>query len=879
MTRETRLLPVRAMTAPLVLTVFLANGAIMALELVAGALVARYLGQSLYTWTAIIGVILGGMSLGHWAGGRLADRFPSPRLMGWLFFLAALAIVAILLLNRLAGEDLGLAALSWPARIAAHMMVTFFLPAAFLGTINPVAARRALDAGAGAGRTVGRIYAAAAAGSIGGVFLTGFVLVAWWRTTTIVGALAGAMGMLGLAWFFGSRDSIRSRPTGTAQRARMRDWFLPGATVFVSNAAFMVLELAGSRMVTREFGHGLHTWTAILGIVLAGITAGNYLGGRAADQTPPSRLLSMLFVLAAAACLGTLWTHEQLLFLLRPTGLHRVTRLVLHTFGAFFLPSLLLGMIGPAVAKWALARNPEAGRALGAVYAFGAVGSVAGTFLTGYWLVDWLWPSGALLALCLVLTACAVLHGRRSRLAWCAFTLTLLLTTGAVMPSPLAAPLRNALELPGADPSPFIHADHTQYSWLGVRDQSGGKRLRELALDNLVHTEANLDDPLDLRFRFWWIYEGVMALAHPAPMPTSMLMIGGGGYVFPRYVEVARPGSRIEVAEIDPAVTRAARDFFDFPPDSTIQAHDLDGRNLMEDLLRDRAGTFDYVIGDSINRISVPFQLTTVEFTRKVHDLLNDNGLYLLNTTDRFDTGRFTGAIMYTCRQVFANVYACTTRPRNAGQRDTIIIICAKRPLDLDDLAGRIRSVHPSFPGEVLREKEIDQLVARSGPCLLEDNYAPVDNLLSRVGADYENQRYEETERLGLALLGEARRYRDTRIWNMADKDYRRVMEILPLNPEVREEFGETLFKRGQFEAAEGLFEEAAACAPWRAVSYALWGDALMRQGRAEDACAPYQRAYQLEPANPAYREKLIRAQNEMRLVPTYNWNRKAPAP
>ena len=871
----------RTTGAWLILTVLLANGAIMVLELVAGALVARYLGQSLYTWTAIIGVVLGGMSVGHWVGGRLADRIPSLRLLGAMLLLAALAILAVLLLNKVAGETLGLEALSWPGRIASHVTVTFLLPAAFLGTINPVAARRALEFNGAAGRAVGRVYAAAAAGSIGGVFLAGFVLVAWWPISTIVVMLAVAMAALGVTWLVArpSGESETGTSLGGAHATRLGDWLLPGATVFVSNAAFMVVELAGSRMVTQEYGHGLHTWTAILGIVLAGITVGNYLGGRAADQTPPSRLLPVLFVLAAVACLFTPWIHEQLLEVLKTSGLHRIARLVLQTLGAFFVPSALLGMIGPATAKWALERNPHAGRALGGVYAFGAIGSVAGTFLTGYWLVDWLWPSGALLLLCLVLTACAVCHGRRLGWAWAAFGVTLGIAVGAVLPTPIAAPIRNALRLPGSDPGAFLHVDHTQYSWLGVRARMGTPHLRELALDNLVHTEANLDDPLDLRFRFWWIYEGIMGMTDSVPEPVNMLMIGGGGYVFPRYVEVARPGSRVQVAEIDPAVTQAARDFFDFPPESSIQAYDMDGRNLVEDLLRDGCHDFDYVIGDSINRISVPFQLTTEEFTRKVHALLKDDGLYLLNTTDRFDTGRFTGAVMHTCRQVFPHVYACTTRPHAVEQRDTIIVVCAKRPIALDDLPGHIRSLRPAFSGEVLSEEDRDRLVAQSGPCLLRDDYAPVDNLLAHVGAGFEAQGFEETEQIGLAALAEARRYRESDAWDMVDTSYRRAMEVFSLNPEVREEYGKVLLERREFERAEQLFEEAVVCAPWRTVAYVLLGDARMFQGRAEDACAPYQRAYQLAPEDAKVREKLIRAQNEMRLVPTDNWNRRRPTP
>jgi hypothetical protein len=57
----------------------------MVLELVAARLIARYLGSSLYTWTAVIGVVLGGITLGNYLGGRVADSYPARRSLAGLF--------------------------------------------------------------------------------------------------------------------------------------------------------------------------------------------------------------------------------------------------------------------------------------------------------------------------------------------------------------------------------------------------------------------------------------------------------------------------------------------------------------------------------------------------------------------------------------------------------------------------------------------------------------------------------------------------------------------------------------------------------------------------------------------------------------------------
>ena len=61
---------------PAYLVVFVASCCTLILELVAGRILAPFIGVSLYTWTSIIGVVLAGISLGNYLGGRIADRWP-----------------------------------------------------------------------------------------------------------------------------------------------------------------------------------------------------------------------------------------------------------------------------------------------------------------------------------------------------------------------------------------------------------------------------------------------------------------------------------------------------------------------------------------------------------------------------------------------------------------------------------------------------------------------------------------------------------------------------------------------------------------------------------------------------------------------------------
>ena len=86
---------------PLTLVVFVSSACVMILELVAGRIVAPYIGVSIFAWTSVIGVVLAGVSLGNSLGGRLADRGASPRLLGILLALSGLASLSVLAVDML----------------------------------------------------------------------------------------------------------------------------------------------------------------------------------------------------------------------------------------------------------------------------------------------------------------------------------------------------------------------------------------------------------------------------------------------------------------------------------------------------------------------------------------------------------------------------------------------------------------------------------------------------------------------------------------------------------------------------------------------------------------------------------------------------------
>src|SRR3990172_3214073 len=137
--------------------VFIASFCPLVIELVAGRIMAPYVGVSLYTWTSIIGVVLAGISIGAYVGGMLADRFPTSRTLGWLLFLSGLGALSISPLTE--------AVARWPLQTSLMLRILiitgaiFFLPSFLLGMISPVVVRLSLDRLERSGNVVGKIYA------------------------------------------------------------------------------------------------------------------------------------------------------------------------------------------------------------------------------------------------------------------------------------------------------------------------------------------------------------------------------------------------------------------------------------------------------------------------------------------------------------------------------------------------------------------------------------------------------------------------------------------------------------------------------------------------------------------------------------------------
>jgi predicted membrane-bound spermidine synthase len=178
------------------------SAASLIVEIVAGRMLAPYVGMSLYTWTSVIAVVLAGFSIGHWWGGRVAERPSSSALTytGWIVLAAAITTAGALLALRFVADAV-LESVDDPIlAIVAITFGVFFLPSLFAGVPAPVLAHIAVsDQQEGAGRALGTMFAAGAFGAIAGTLLAGFLFIPWLGTAitlsvvTITYAISGVL--------------------------------------------------------------------------------------------------------------------------------------------------------------------------------------------------------------------------------------------------------------------------------------------------------------------------------------------------------------------------------------------------------------------------------------------------------------------------------------------------------------------------------------------------------------------------------------------------------------------------------------------------------------------------------------------------------------
>lgn len=192
--------------------VFVGGLSSIGIELAASRLIAPYFGSSTFIWANLIGLTLTYLAIGYAIGGRLADRYPDPRLLYVCTAFAAVAaglipLVAqpILRVSLEAFEEIAVGAFYGSL---AGTILLLAIPITLLGFVTPFAIRLRIQSVDGAGKTAGRIYALSTIGSILGSFIPVLVLIPLFGTRMTFFCLSGLLLLLSIAGLIEARARL-----------------------------------------------------------------------------------------------------------------------------------------------------------------------------------------------------------------------------------------------------------------------------------------------------------------------------------------------------------------------------------------------------------------------------------------------------------------------------------------------------------------------------------------------------------------------------------------------------------------------------------------------------------------------------------------------
>ena len=654
--------------------VLICGAVLMSLEIVGSRMISPYFGNSIYVWGSLISVVMGALSLGYYSGGRLADRHPSTPLLGAIVVAAGLLIVPLKYLSPVVCEGLWRAGLGTRFGALASAVVLFFVPGVLMGMVSPFAVRLAARAVVHVGKTTGTLYALASLGSIAGTLITAFVLIDFLGTSTIVLSLGIVLILTALS----CTDMItRKRPAtavvahesaaaAVAPARKAREDYAPRprpaclrVIVVACGAILMSLEIAAARIISPYFGHSIYVWGSLISTFLAALTLGYYIGGRLSDKRPSLPLLGSIIAASCVIFLALRYLSPGICEVVsRNMNLGAKLGTLVSSFVLFFPPGVLLGMVSPFVVRLAARAVAHMGKTAGNLYALSTVGSIIGTLVTSFVLIDLIGANATVLLLAVLLILTAVFAADR------------IPRKGAVSVPVAIACVFVPVSLVARSPQPngiiregyeIVYQTDSAYQHIVVTKgaEPNGRPRCVLQFDRYIESAIYLDgiDEDDPDPDAATTYTNVMHLPIIFnPGMKTMLMIGGGGGTLPRQYH-KHYGCEVDVAEIDPKVVQISKDWFYLRTGPRLRVHVEDGRMFLKRAKK----KYDAILLDAFaGGGHIPFHLTTREFFMEVKEHIAPGGVLAMNVINPLvgKKSRLYQSMLQTWRAVgFRQIY------------------------------------------------------------------------------------------------------------------------------------------------------------------------------------------------------------------------------
>ncbi|WP_258184406.1 MULTISPECIES: spermidine synthase [unclassified Bifidobacterium] len=483
-------------------------------------------------------------------------------------------------------------------------------------------------------------------------------------------------------------------------------------TEFFSGMAVMAAELGASRLLAPYFSSSQIVWTIIIGTIMIALALGAVFGGRWADRDPdPDKLY--LRIMAAAVWISLIPLVGKFVILLI-SGLLIVTVstnfLVIAAFVScmivFVPPLFLLGTVTAGLNKFATDSLDDNASVVGRLSACNTIGSILGTFLPTFvtipaagTFVTFLLFSGALLAIPLI-----YFISMKAKVVACAVSAVVFAISSVLSPLTGFAFWENHATL--------AYEGESIYNYLQVKNLSDRTILSTNVLFG-VQSVTMKDQGLTGMY-----YDTALAAPALADHAGSALILGMGTGTYARQLKRYYPKMSVTGVEIDQKITDLAVRYFDEPDDVPVSTYD--GRAW----LAASHDTYDVIMVDAYQDITIPFQMSSDEFFSMVRRHLNPGGVMVVNMNMISDgEGSINEALQTTIANVFNGACRIGTTYTADVPGTTNRELFAKAPTadetsrydGCDDAwraTGRIATVSEPFTSTMSRDTTADSLRA-----------------------------------------------------------------------------------------------------------------------------------------------------------------------
>ena len=459
------------------------------------------------------------------------------------------------------------------------------------------------------------------------------------------------------------RPSGRTRYYSKAMKDRpiLKNKFYLYLTEFFAGMSLMAVELGASRLLAPYFSSSQIVWTIIIGTIMIAMALGNLYGGRSADRDPdPDKLYMRILVaavwIAAIPLLGKyiIIAISGLLIVAIDTNF-----LIIAAFLAcmviFVYPLFLLGTVTPSLVKYTMDSMDDSASTVGRLGACNTVGSILGTFLPTFvtipavgTAVSFLLFSGILLVLAVIYFVSAK-TGKKA----VAIALVLFLVSSIFGHSGSFAFWEKDLSYEG----------ESIYNYLQVADRSDRIILSTNVLFGVQSVKMK-EPGLTGMYYDYALAAPIMAGIPEKGLaeftgrdPGRVLVLGNGTGTYATLCAEYFETSEIEGVEIDEKISDLAYEYFDMSQDVRLTTYD--GRAYLQAV----DGRYDVILVDAYQDITIPFQMSSLEFFGLVKDHLTDNGVMVVNMNMHSDgEGSINEALSDTIAAVFPYVYTVDVR-------------------------------------------------------------------------------------------------------------------------------------------------------------------------------------------------------------------------